>query len=75
MAGLKWRTVVIVGTGKISSKAMELASADALMDTLSMLNPMAKEVMAAYLSVLLLILILKMVLQLQTMALRCLQTR
>ncbi len=42
MAGLNGKLLVTIGTGKISSKAMELASADALMDTLSMLNPMAE---------------------------------
>jgi len=42
MAGLNGKLLVTIGSGKISSKAMELASADALMDTLSMLNPMAE---------------------------------
>ncbi len=42
MAGLNGKLLVTVGSGRISSKAMELASADALMDTLSMLNPMAE---------------------------------
>jgi len=42
MAGLNGKLLVNVGTGKISSKAMELASADALMSTLSMINPMAE---------------------------------
>ena len=42
MAGLNGKLLVTIGTGKISSKAMELASADALMDTLSMLNPMTE---------------------------------
>jgi AsmA family protein len=42
MAGLNGKLLVKTGAGKISSKAMELASADALMSTLSMLNPMAE---------------------------------
>lgn len=42
MAGLNGKLLVNVGTGKISSKALELASGDAIMSTLSMLNPMAE---------------------------------
>tara|TARA_R110002095_G_scaffold91330_2_gene79673 strand:+ start:468 stop:2501 length:2034 start_codon:yes stop_codon:yes gene_type:complete len=42
MASLNGKLLITVGAGKISSKVMELASADALMSTLSMINPMAK---------------------------------
>ena len=42
MATLNGKLLVKTGSGKISSKALELASADALMGTLSMLNPMAE---------------------------------
>lgn len=42
MASLNGKLLVTVGAGEISSKVMDLASADALMSTLSMINPMAK---------------------------------
>lgn len=43
MAGLNGKLLVQTGKGQISNSALELASADALMSTLSMLTPGAKE--------------------------------
>lgn len=43
MAGLNGKLLVKTGKGKISSKALEVAGADALMSTLSMLTPGSNE--------------------------------
>jgi AsmA family protein len=43
MAGLNGKLLVQTGKGKLSNKALELASADALMSTLSMLTPGSNE--------------------------------
>jgi len=43
MAGLNGKLLVKTGKGQISSKAFDMASADALISTLSMLNPDAKK--------------------------------
>jgi len=43
MAGLNGKLLVKVGKGKISSEALDAAGVDAIMSTLSMLNPGAKK--------------------------------
>lgn len=43
MAGLNGKLLIQTGKGQISNSALELASADALMSTLSMLTPGSKE--------------------------------